>query len=374
MIYTRLPKLDVEVSRLGFGCMRFPTLETGGIDRKAALAMIDLAYQAGVNYFDTAYGYHDGESEDLVREALARYPRESYYLADKLPLWLLNNEQDVERLLNEQLEKCGVEYFDFYLLHAADRDRWATIRKTRTYEQLLQKKREGVIRALGFSYHGDFDTFCDMVDSCEWDFVQIQINYVDYHAIDAKAYHDKLTEKGIPCVVMEPVRGGFLAAPPEQAVQELAEVNADSPARWALRWCLDMHNMPVILSGMSTPEQVQENLATFAKEAPFSDLERAAIERAREKILSVKTIPCTTCGYCMDCSFGVDIPGVFNLYNQFRLFQNAFRTKANYEALTSEHDATACTQCGACVPMCPQGIDIPARLAEVDSEIQALEV
>lgn len=363
------------VSRLGFGCMRFPTLENGKIDRPVAAAMIDDAYKGGVNYFDTAWGYHDGESEEFVGEVLSAYPRDSFFLATKLPIWLVEKEEDVDRLFEEQRRKCRVDHFDFYLIHALDKDRWAQAQKFGVLEKLLEKKRQGLIRRLGFSYHGDFDTFCECVESCEWDFVQIQINYVDYTMYGAKAYHDKLCERGIPCVVMEPVRGGFLANLPEPAQRELRAENGDPDARWALRWCLDMPNMPVILSGMSTPEQVAQNLELFAAPAPLSAAESAAIVRAREVLLGIKTVPCTACRYCMDCAFGVDIPGIFAIYNEYKLFGNAWAAKAAYGALAGGgHQADSCTECGACSPMCPQGIEIPKRLAEVHKEITELVV
>lgn len=372
MIYTTIPKLNVNVSRLGFGCMRFPTLESGKIDREKALDMIDLAYKSGVNYYDTAYGYHNEESEDFVREALSRYPRDSFFLADKLPLWLIKEKDDTTALLEKQLGRCGVEYFDFYLMHAANAERWKTVKEFGVYDILREKKNQGIIRALGFSYHGDYDTFADMIDTYEWDFVQIQTNYIDVVAMDSQKFHDKLNEKGIPCIVMEPVRGGFLANPPEVALEQFKKVNDNSPARWALRWCLSQHNMPIILSGMSSLDQVRENLETFSQEETMSEAEKQAIETARAKILDIKTVPCTACGYCMDCVFGVNIPEVFSIYNQYKLFQNGFRAWADYGELSSEHSAEACTQCGACAPMCPQSIDIPGELDKLNVELVEL--
>lgn len=371
MTYSEVGKTGIRASRLGFGGMRFPEKD-GKIDREPAMKMIDAAYRAGVNYFDTAYMYHEGESEPFIGEALSRYPRESYLLATKLPAWMVKTQEDIGRLLDEQLEKCGVDYFDFYLMHSLDKYRWPVMKETRAYEQLIQKKKEGRIRALGFSYHGDIDTFREVVDAVEWDFVQIQINYLDYDIVDAKAYYDKLCEKGIPCIAMEPVRGGFLAGLPDSARRELEAVNADSAARWALRWCMDLDNIPVILSGMSSMEQVEDNLATFAEHRPLDGAERAALERAKEAIMAVRTIPCTGCRYCMDCSFGVDIPEVFAVYNRYKLFGDGFRTSVDYKELGDGRRADVCTRCGACVPMCPQGIAIPERLAEAHEEIRAV--
>lgn len=373
MMYSTPAKLGVKLSRLGFGCMRLPILESGKIDRKLAAEMVDKAYKSGVNYFDTAYGYHDGESELFLGETMPRYPRESFYLADKLPTWLLQTEADPERLFNEQLGKLGVDYIDFYLLHSLDKDRWPAVKATKAYELLQEKKKEGKIRFLGFSYHGDFDTFCEIIDQREWDFVQIQINYLDYTMSDAKAYHDKLSAKGIPCVVMEPVRGGFLAGLPDSARAVQKAVNGDSAAAWALRWCMDMENMPVILSGMSTMAQVEENLDIFSRERPLSGAERKAIEETKEAILAVKTIPCTACRYCMDCDYGVNIPGMFTAFNRLKLFKNEFRAKIEYAELGSDHDSSNCVKCGVCVSKCPQGIDIPARMEEVEATFKGLQ-
>ena len=371
MLYAQIG--SAKISRLGFGCMRFPTLEDGAIDKNAALEMIDLAYQNGVNYFDTAYGYHNGNSELFVREALSRYPRDSYYLADKMPTWLCNMDEDLPRLFDEQLQKCGVSYFDFYLMHSLDAERWAKMKERDGYAFLLEKKRQGKIRHLGFSYHGDFDTFCEIIDTCAWDFVQIQINYVDDVMLDSRAYYNKLTAAGVPCFVMEPVRGGFLANLPEEARAELEALEPEtSSAAWALRWCLNMDNMPVILSGMSSLEQVRDNLATVSSFQPLTQAEADAITRTRERILSIKTVPCTACRYCMDCSFGVDIPEVFGIYNRYKLFNDQFRTFADYRELGG-HTAESCVACGACAPMCPQSIAIPDRLAEAHAEIGELK-
>lgn len=368
-MYASLEKLGAKPSRLGFGLMRLPLAKDGRIDRPAALAMVDKAYQNGVNYFDTAYAYHDGESELFAAEALSRYPRDSFQLATKLPTWLVQSYEDVGRLFSEQLEKCGVEYFDVYLIHSLDKNRWPVIREVKAYEQLLQKKKEGKIRFLGFSYHGDFDTFREIIDTYEWDFVQIQTNYLDARMIEAEQYHDLLTRKGIACIVMEPVRGGFLARLPDAAKRELNAVNGDSQVKWAFRWCLGHENTPIILSGMSDMAQVEENLEIFSEQIPFTAEEQAALGRAVEKILAIRTVPCTACRYCMDCDFGVDIPGIFGTYNEYKLFGDKERLRLRLQELGDAHSASVCTSCAVCAPKCPQGIEIPGRLAEVHEAI-----
>lgn len=374
MVTSKLDKLG-EVSRLGFGCMRLPILENGKIDYPAAQKMVDLAIASGVNYFDTAYGYHNEESQYFVGEALSKYPRESVYIATKLPIWQCATLGDVKKTFATQLERCRVDYFDVYLVHALNAERSPLLESAGAYKYLVEQKKAGVIKQLGFSYHGDFDTFKRLINEYEWDIVQIQMNYIDYALNDGKAYCDLLEQKGIPCIVMEPVRGGFLANPPEAAKKEMTDFDGGkgSPASWALRWCMNHDNMKIILSGMSNLEQVKDNLATFSTGRKLTADEAAMLDRVRDAILSIKTIPCTGCAYCMDCSFGVNIPKVFDIYNQYMLFNNAFRTGVNYkEMITAGNDAGVCAACGACVPMCPQGIDIPARLAEVHKVLTAL--
>ena len=366
-----------QISRLGFGCMRLPLNDDGTIDRVEAARMVDRAYKAGVNYYDTAYGYHNRESQLFIGEALKKYPRDSFYLATKLPIWLCEGKKSgVEEKFLEQLEACQVDYFDFYLVHSLDQTRYDEFVKSEAHEYLTEQKKAGKIGLLGFSYHGDYDTFVKLLDNYEWDFVQIQINYIDDVMMKANELYEQLCNRNIPCVVMEPVRGGALANPPQAAVDEMNTLGTGlSPAAWALRWCIDKDNMKIILSGMSTMEQVDDNLKTFSEyPVKFSDEERAMVDRARDHIMAVKTVPCTGCAYCMDCPFGVDIPEVFAIYNQYKLFNNAFRTKMNYLHLTNNgHDASLCVSCGACVSMCPQAIAIPERLAEVHEIVSALQ-
>jgi len=357
---------DIAASRLGYGCMRFPTVD-GKIIREPAAAMIDAAIKGGVNYFDTAYIYLNKDSEAFLGEVLPKYPRESYYIATKLPIWLANQEDDVITMFEEQLERLRVDVIDFYMLHALNSVRWSSAKKLKAMEQLSEEKKKGRIKLLGFSYHGDLETFKEVVNEFDWDFVQIQINYADYDMIDAKAYFDILAEKEIPCIVMEPVRGGFLAEPPPK-VRELMESvdNKLSPAAWALRWCMDLKNTPVILSGMGQMEYVTENLETFKEEAKLSSVEKEMFANAVEVLKSVKSVPCTACNYCMDCPYGVDIPGVFSIYNIQQLFGNNFRASADYKDFLELGKAVdKCISCGICTPLCPQGIDIPEKLKEL---------
>jgi len=370
-------RLGVEISQLGFGAMRLPTLESGKIDWEEAAKLIDRAYEAGVNYFDTAYPYHDRESQPFLGETLKKYPRESYLLATKLPIWLVNSAQDVHDLFQDQLKDCRMDYFDFYMVHALDAERYESLVKYGIYEYLLELKKAGIIKFLGFSYHGDYDTFVKLLENYKWDFVKIQINYVDDVMLEAGKLHDALCKHDVPAVFMEPVRGGFLAKPPQTALDEMQNFDGEklTPAAWALRWCRNKPNVITTVSGMSTMEQVEENIRIFSSAYPerLTEAESAMIERVRDIMLAIKTIPCTLCAYCMDCPMGVNIPSIFNEYNQYKLFPNEFGAGVHYGKLARENaDASHCTKCGICSPMCPQSIDIPERLAEVHEEFEPL--
>jgi len=369
-------RLGVEISQLGFGAMRLPTLETGKIDWEQSAKLVDRAYEAGVNYFDTAPPYHGGESQIFLGETLKKYPRESYHYATKLPVWIIKSKQHMEDIFNEQLVNSCVDYFDFYMIHGLGEDRNKLVKQYDIYEFLLEQKKTGRIKFLGFSYHGNFEAFKYLFDNYKWDFAMIQYNYVDDVLMQMNEFYDLMKERDIPCMVMEPVRGGFLANPPQAALDEMQKFEGDkySPAGWALRWCRDKSNVAVTLSGMSNMEQVEENIRNFAQSPDkLTDAEHALLTRARDIMLNIKTIPCTYCDYCMDCPAGVNIPRVFEVYNQFRLFPNEFRAGVNYGKLVRDGKGfNSCTKCGICSPLCPQNIDIPARLADLHEEIEPL--
>lgn len=374
-----LSSLDAEVSRLGFGCMRFPTTDNGKIDRAKSNEMLQYAYDHGVNYYDTAWGYHNGESQLVTGEFLSGKPRGSFYLATKLPLWLCKEESDNARIFEEQLANCQVDFFDFYLAHAFNAARYEEYVRLNTHEYLTEMKRQGKIKRLGFSYHGDLDTLRKLLDEFEWDFVQLQVNYFDYSypKSNARQEYEMVTAKGLPCICMEPVRGGFLANLPDSVRVEMEQFEGAklSSAAWALRWCMDQENMRVILSGMSTLEQVKENIAVFSGENDrLTDEERTMIGKATDTLLAADTVPCTACRYCMDCPFGVDIPGVFDIYNQYRIFQTPNAFGWQWDIMVKDgHGPEQCTRCGACEPMCPQSIAIPDQLERICAEVAALK-
>ena len=356
----------IEVSRLGYGCMRLPMVD-GEIDKELSEKMIDTAYLNGVNYFDTAYVYLNGKSEIFVGQALKKYPRDSYYIATKLPTWMVSEEKDVHHILEEQLNKLDMDYVDFYLIHGVTATRLEMMRKYDIYEKCLELKKSGKIKFLGFSFHGSLDTLQTVLDEYDWDFVLVQINYTDWDMIGAKNFYHLLEEKGVPSIIMEPVRGGFLANPPDE-VKDLmaAEDPSVSPAGWALRWCMDLDNAPVILSGMSEQGQVDENLKIFEKERKLSDSEKAMFEKAVNCFKKVNAVGCTYCGYCMDCPHGVDIPGIFRIYNIHQIFKNNFRASSDYnDFMVRGRGFDKCTKCDVCAKQCPQNIAISEKLEEL---------
>lgn len=370
MKMSKLDRLGIEVSKLGFGCMRLP-MKGDAIDREQALAMFDYAYQHGVNYYDTAWPYLGGTSEPFVGEALSRYPRDSFFLASKMPVWLVESEADFERILEEQLVRLKTDHIDFYLLHALSKARFDKVLEQGLYDLCRKKQQEGKIRYIGFSYHDPAERFPAIVDRYPWDFAQIQYNYIDPHLLGADQLYQTLESRGIPCVVMEPVRGGFLSTLPEEFNAIFREYDPDrSPASWALKWVASHSNVKVTLSGMSSMEQMVDNIRTFEGDLTMTPAEEQVVDTVVRKILDVHTVPCTGCEYCMPCPFGVDIPEVFKAYNNFKLFRNADMTRAAYfERLKDGFRADSCKKCGKCMKACPQHIRIPDMLETAHREI-----
>lgn len=361
-------KSGEQVSLLGFGCMRLPTLseDAKDIDTVLAEAMVDHAYANGVNYFDTAYPYHKGASEPFIGKALSKYPRESFKLATKMPMWFLEKEGDAEQIFNKQLELCGVSYFDFYLAHSLNAERIELMERVKLYDYLRREKESGRIRHLGFSFHDNPQLLSDLTARYKWDFAQIQLNYFDWEVQNAKLAYDILTKNGLPVVVMEPVRGGALANLPETSRSVLAERDAvASPASWALRFAAGLPNVLTVLSGMSTMEQVRDNVDTMSGFTPLSEDDAQVLRRALVEYKKTGAVPCTGCRYCMDCPAGVDIPGNFAVYSQYKLTGNKIMMDAQYRTLGEAGQACNCVDCGQCLPLCPQSINIPEELKKV---------
>ena len=374
MEYRQMSNIGAKTSLLGFGCMRFPTNADGSINEEEALAMIDKAYHAGVNYFDTAYPYHGGKSEGVTGKALARYPRDSYYLATKLPIWAIQTIEDVERIFHEQLDRLQKDYVDFYLLHALNKNRWELIKELHIIEYCEKLKAEGKIKYLGFSFHDSYEVFEEILTSYDWDFCQIQLNYMDKDE-QATLKGVELAERlHIPMVIMEPVKGGSLAQLPEDISKLFRAVKPEaSDSSWALRYVASFSNIKVVLSGMSTMAQVEDNLKTFANFEPLSEKEQETIVQVADALHARVQNGCTGCKYCMPCPAGVNIPGSFQVWNEYHMYQNVQDTKNTWRGeIPEEARPKNCIKCGKCERVCPQKISIREDLEKVQAEMDAL--
>ncbi|MDR3237291.1 MAG: aldo/keto reductase [Spirochaetia bacterium] len=360
------------ISLLGFGCMRLPMLGESEIDKAAAQEMVDYAIAHGVNYFDTAYMYHDGKSEPFTGEALAKHPRASFNLATKMPLVSVSSKADVERIFNEQLQNCRVDYFDYYLLHNINESHWEKVESYGIYEFAKEKQRQGKIRRLGFSFHDKPELLMTVAGRREWDFAQIQLNYLDWELQDAGLQYKILNDKGIPVVVMEPVRGGALASLCEKstALFKAARPSA-STASWALRYAASLPGVLTVLSGMSSMDQLRGNISTMNDFVPLNEQDYTVIEKALDAYREESVIPCTACRYCMDCPSGADIPKVFGIYNNYLQGQsprNEFIFDLEYNNILGKgKQAQECSGCGQCLSLCPQHIDIPQWMETINA-------
>ncbi len=358
-----------KLSLMGFGAMRLPLLSDGSVDEAQVIAMVDHAMENGINYFDTAWPYHSGASERILGKALAKYDRGSYYLATKYPGHQISSKYDPADVFEKQLKKCGVEYFDFYLLHNVYEHsldvytdpQWGIL------EYFKEQKRLGRIKHLGFSTHGQVDfirKFLDLYGE-DMEFCQIQLNYLDWTLQDAKGKYDLLTERGIPVWVMEPVRGGRLANLTEAEVARLHAVRPEeTPVAWGLRFLRGLPNVTMILSGVSSLTQMEENTRTFNQDKPLSEDEVALLLDIAEGMKD--SVPCTACRYCCDgCPMGLDIPMLMETYNDMRFSINT-NTAMRIQGLPEDKQPTACIGCGACAQVCPQKIDIPEVIAKLN--------
>ena len=371
----RKPFKNTTVPMLGFGMMRLPRVTPGKpeIDYKKTQEMFDLAMKNGCNYFDTAYFYHSGLSEKCAGDLLSKYPRSSYLLASKMPVGHLRREADLERIFNEQLKKCKTSYFDFYMLHALNARNWKKAVRLKVYEFLVQKKKEGKIRNLGFSFHDTPEVLKEIASAHPWDFAQIQLNSLDWELYRSKEQYEILTEKKIPVIVMEPLRGGALASLNAAAVKILK--NADpsvSSAAWAFRYAGSLPNVLVTLSGMTQLEHLQDNLKTFSRFRPLSAQDRKTLNTALLAYRKSLAVPCTDCRYCMPCPVGVEIPRIFGLYNQLKLNNNKSAFNRAYNAIDEDSRASGCVACGKCLKACPQKINIPEELKKIDLEFRRM--
>ncbi len=372
----KLKKLGIETSLLGFGCMRFPVREDGGILEEEAEKMLDRAIAGGVNYIDTAYTYHDGQSEPFVGKSLKKYDRSSFYLATKLPVWQVSKIQDIDRIFEDQLSRLQTDYIDFYLMHALDRERFDKMVEIGCVERLEKLKEQGRIRYLGFSFHDGYEVFEEILSYRDWDFCQIQLNYMDVEEQAGLKGYELAAEKGIPLIIMEPVKGGFLASFGDDITFRFREMDRGaSTASFALRWVGSLPNVKVILSGMSTMEQVEDNLGVFEKFRPLSERESETIQEVRAILNSRVQNGCTGCRYCMPCPVGVDIPGSFRVWNTYHIYQNYNMVKRTWETEIGESGQPKnCVKCGRCERACPQKLSIRKDLESVQQDLDKREM
>lgn len=376
MIYRDFQGL--KLSALGFGTMRLPVLngEYGAVDKDTAAEMFDYVIQNGVNYFDTAWGYHDGASETAVGEILSAYPRESYYLATKFPGYDLSNMDKVEEIFEAQLKKCRTDYFDFYLFHnVCEMNIGAYLDESHGIFAYLKKQKEnGRIRHLGFSAHGSchvIERFLEKYGK-DMEFCQLQLNYLDWSFQDAKEKVELIRKHGIPVWVMEPLRGGRLAklSPEEEAKLKEMRPDENIPA-WAFRFLLGIPGVKVILSGMSDMEQVKDNIRTFSEDKPLSESERAALLELAEGMYKNSVLPCTACRYCTShCPKHLDIPDLIKLYNEHRFTGGGFIAPMALSALPEEKWPSACVGCRSCEKVCPQQIRISEMMKDFTARLK----
>jgi predicted aldo/keto reductase-like oxidoreductase len=385
MKYRKFGNLNFKVSALGFGAMRLPHIEdtSGGssagekaIDEKEAIRMIRHAIDEGVNYIDTAYGYHNGKSEIVTGKALKDGYRSKVALATKSPVWLINKPEDFDRLLDEQLQKLDTDYIDFYLLHALDAGRWRNIvLKHNLLERAEAAKEAGKIKHIGFSFHDDIDVFKEIVDGYDkWEFCQIQYNYMDINNQAGTEGLKYAASKGIAVVIMEPMLGGKLANPPQdvKAIMD-AEKKDWSPSRWALQWLWSQPEVSVVLSGMSNMQQVEDNLNSASNyyDGPLSPADRDVIDRVYRRYEERAAIPCTACRYCMPCPNNVDIPRNFSLYNDSIVHEDLEGSQRGYrDFMDAKNRAGECVQCRICEDKCPQRILISEWMPKVHEALK----
>lgn len=381
MLYRKMPKNGDELSILGFGCMRLPMKEDGSIDEERATRQVRYAIDHGVNYVDTAWPYHMEQSEPFLGRALADGYREKVKLATKLPSWLIKSREDMDKYLNAQLEKLKTDHIDYYLIHALVGDLWDYIEKLGIADFLDKARADGRIINAGFSFHGSGDEFKRIVDAYDWDFCQIQYNFLDEKNQAGTEGLEYAASKSLGVIIMEPLRGGYLANPVPPAVQEIWDEASTkrTAAEWALLWVWNHPEVTVVLSGMNEDAHIEENLAVADKSYPDSltEAELQLVKKVERKYRELMKAGCTGCRYCMPCPEGVNIPLCFETYNTLYMSGNADETKFMYAARLGgvlsggeAEFASLCVQCGKCLEKCPQHLDIPMILESVVEELE----
>lgn len=385
MLYRKMPKNGDELSILGFGCMRLPSKEDGSIDEERATKQVRYAIDQGVNYVDTAWPYHMGQSEPFLGRALAEGYREKVKLATKLPSWLIQSREDMDKFLNAQLEKLKTDHIDYYLVHALVGELWDNVEKLGVVDFLDKAKTDGRIRNAGFSFHGAAEDFNRIVDAYDWDFCQIQYNFLDEKNQAGTKGLEYAASKNLGVIIMEPLRGGYLANPVPSAVQEIwdeASVKRTA-AEWALRWIWNHPEVTVVLSGMNEEIHIEENLTVADKAYPNSltETELKLVKRVEQKYRELMKVGCTGCRYCMPCPAGVNIPLCFETYNNLYVSSNPDETKFMYAArlggilsIEGTEFASQCVECEKCLEKCPQQIEIPTILKSVVEELEGSDL
>lgn len=359
-----------KISRLGFGCMRFKTLDgdNSKIDKVESAKILKEAIEKGLTYIDTAYPYHDQMSERFVGEFLEENNlRDKIYLASKLPCWLVKEKDDFYKIFNEQLEKLRTNNLDFYLLHSLDIKRFRQMVELGVFDFVNELKEKGLVKNIGFSFHDEYEAFEEIIKAYDWDFCQIQLNYLDINLQAGLKGYELAKEMGIPVVIMEPVKGGRLANPPIKVREIIAEFTDLSPAQLALKFPLSLDNVMTVLSGMNTSEQVAENMAIASADPNLSDKEKEFYEKAREIYKKREQIACTACEYCLPCTVEINIPKVFSMWNNAFLYDEAEKSKKAYqEYLKDGVNPETCIECGKCENICPQSLEIITGLKKAN--------
>lgn len=374
MEYRTMTGRDAAPSLLGCGGMRFPVdRATRKIDEEKAQALIDRAMEAGITYYDTAWNYHEGASESFLGRALSKYPRDRYYLATKLPCWAVDSREKAVEIIERQLERLQTDHIDFYLLHSVYRGSWEKVLSLDILPLLEEYQRQGKLRRIGFSFHDDYGVFEEILNYRDWDFCQIQLNYMDTEHQAGLRGLALARSRGVPVVVMEPVKGGLLAQLPEEVAQPFRTLDKEaSTASWAVRWVASQPGVNVLLSGMTTMEQLEDNIRTCSSFRPLNSEESEAVNEAARRLRLRLKNGCTGCRYCMPCPAGVNIPKNFQIWNTMAMYENARLTKRAWRGLEEGARADKCVGCGRCEELCPQHIPIREQLARVKEDMARL--